>query len=81
MMRTSPAVSGGNPPWQFPSVETSPQGYARLGGALYLVVIAFGFFAEGVVANKLIVSGDAAATAHNIMASPMLGFITYYSGR
>ena len=55
-----------------PSVETSPQGYARLGGALYLVVIAFGFFAEGIVTNKLIVSGDAAATAHNIMASPML---------
>jgi hypothetical protein len=55
-----------------PSVETSPQVYARLGGALYLVVIAFGLFAEGFVTNKLIVSGDAAATAHNIMASPML---------
>ncbi|MGB9331449.1 MAG: DUF4386 family protein [Steroidobacteraceae bacterium] len=39
---------------------------------MYLVVIAFGFFAEGIVTNRLIVSGDAAATAHNIMASPML---------
>jgi len=55
-----------------PSVEASPQVYARLGGALYLVVIAFGGFAEGFVANKLIVSGDAAVTAQNIMASPML---------
>jgi hypothetical protein len=55
-----------------PSVETSPQLYARLGGALYLVVIAFGLFAEGFVNGKLIVSGDAAATAHNIMAAPML---------
>jgi hypothetical protein len=55
-----------------PSVETSPQVYARLGGALYLVVIVFGLFAEGVVNNMLIVSGDAAATAHNIMAAPRL---------
>jgi hypothetical protein len=55
-----------------PSVETSPQLYARLGGALYLVVIVFGLFAEGFVNDKLIVSGDAAATAHNIMAAPLL---------
>jgi hypothetical protein len=55
-----------------PSVETSPQLYARLGGALYLVVIVFGLFAEGFVSNKLIVSGNAAATAHNIMAAPLL---------
>jgi hypothetical protein len=55
-----------------PSVETSPQVYARVGGALYLLVIAFGLFAEGIVANKLIVSGDAATTAYNIMASPTL---------
>jgi hypothetical protein len=55
-----------------PAVETSPQLYARLGGALYLVVIVFGLFAEGFVNDKLIVSGDAAATAHNIMAAPTL---------
>jgi hypothetical protein len=55
-----------------PSVATSPQVYARLGGALYLVVIVFGLFAEGFVNDKLIVSGDAAATAHNIMAAPLL---------
>ena len=54
------------------SVENSPQRYARLGGVLYLAIIVLGAFAEGFVANKLVVSGDAAATAHNILASPGL---------
>src|SRR6202046_3003032 len=49
-----------------------PQRYARLGGALYLTIIVLGAFAEGFVGNKLIVSGDAAATAANILASPEL---------
>jgi len=50
------------------TVEISPQRYARLGGALYLAIIVLGSFAEGFVANKLLVPGDAAATAHNILA-------------
>jgi hypothetical protein len=54
------------------SVENFPQRYARMGGILYLAIIVFGAFAEGFVANKLVVSGDAAATAHNILASPGL---------
>ena len=54
------------------TVETSPQGYARLGGALYLVIIVLGAFAEGFVTGKLVVTGDAAATAQNIIASPLL---------
>jgi Domain of unknown function (DUF4386) len=54
------------------SVENSPQRYARLGGVLYLAIIVLGAFAEGFVANKLVVSGDAAATAHNLLASPGL---------
>jgi hypothetical protein len=54
------------------AVETSPQRYARIGGVLYLVIIALGAFAEGFVANKLVVPGDAATTAHNILASPVL---------
>jgi Domain of unknown function (DUF4386) len=54
------------------TVETSPQLYARIGGALYLIIIVFGAFAEGFVTNKLVVSGDAAATAQNILASPAL---------
>jgi Domain of unknown function (DUF4386) len=54
------------------TVEHSPQRYARIGGVLYLAIILLGGFAEGFVANKLVVSGDAATTAHNIMASPEL---------
>jgi hypothetical protein len=54
------------------TIATSPQVYARTGGALYLAIIILGAFAEGFVANKLIVPGDAAATAHNILASPEL---------
>lgn len=54
------------------SIEQSPQLYARVGGALYLAIIALGAFAEGYVANTLVVSGDAARTAHNILASSEL---------
>ncbi len=52
--------------------ETSPLLYARLGGALYLAIILLGVFAEGFVTSKLIVAGDTAATAHNILAAPLL---------
>ncbi|QDA61474.1 DUF4386 domain-containing protein [Hymenobacter jejuensis] len=52
--------------------KTSPQVYARIGGALYLVIIATGIFGELFVRGKLVVSGDATATAHNIMASQLL---------
>jgi hypothetical protein len=54
------------------TVEISPQRYARMGGALYLVIIVLGAFAEGFVSSTLVVPGDAATTAHNILASPML---------
>jgi hypothetical protein len=54
------------------SVEASPQAYARIGGALYLIIIVLGAFAEGFVANKLVAPGDIATTAHNIMGAPML---------
>jgi hypothetical protein len=54
------------------TVEQSPQRYARIGGGLYLAIIVLGAFAEGYVANRLIVSGDAATTAQNILASPGL---------
>jgi hypothetical protein len=51
------------------SFETSPQIYARTAGAIYLLVILFGIFSEGFVVNTLLVSGNPAATAHNIMGS------------
>ena len=54
------------------SIENSPMLYARLGGALYLAIILFGAFAEGFVTSKLVVAGDAAATARNILAAPEL---------
>ena len=50
----------------------SPQAYARIGGALYLVIIAAGLFAEAFVRSRLIVPADAANTATNILAHPML---------
>ena len=47
----------------------NPQYEARLGGILYLVVIVTAFFAELFVRSSLIVSNDAALTAHNLLAS------------
>ena len=52
--------------------ETSPVKYARIAGFLYLVIIVFGIFSEVFVRSRLIVTGDAAATASNILASPGL---------
>lgn len=49
-----------------------PQYEARLGGILYLVVIVTAFFAELFVRSSLIVSNDAALTAHNLLASERL---------
>lgn len=46
--------------------------YARIGGVIYLVIIMAGIFGEVFVRNALVVSGDAVATANNIMASPLL---------
>jgi uncharacterized protein DUF4386 len=54
------------------TIESSPQLYARIGGALYLIIIVIGLFGEVFVRGKLIASGDATATAKNIMASESL---------
>jgi len=53
------------------SVEASPQLYARTGGALYLILFVLGFFAQFTL-NKAVVSGNAAATATNIMSTESL---------
>lgn len=50
----------------------SPQAYARVGGILYLVIIAAGITGELFVRGSTVVSGNAAATARNVMASPAL---------
>jgi hypothetical protein len=46
--------------------------YARVAGILYLIIIIFGIFAEVFVRLKLIVTGNATATATNIMSSQPL---------
>jgi hypothetical protein len=48
------------------------QKLARIAGLLYLVIIAAGIFAQFFARQSLIVPGDAAATAGNIMASETL---------
>jgi hypothetical protein len=50
------------------SVAAVPQLYARLGGGLYLVIIALGIVAQVAVRDQLIVPRDAAATALNLTA-------------
>jgi hypothetical protein len=61
-----------------PNTENSPIVYARVAGALYLVIIILGLSSELLVRSGLIVWGDAAATAASISASPgvfRLGFV------
>ena len=54
------------------TVETSPQLYARIGGVLYLIIIVVGLCGEAFVRDRLTVSGDAAATAANIISHESL---------
>jgi hypothetical protein len=54
--------------------------YARVAGIAMLLTIIFGALGEAYIPGKLIVKGDAAATAANILTHPMLfrmGFATY----
>jgi len=50
----------------------SPRQLARIAGGLYLIIIVFGAFAIGYVPAVLVVPGDAAATAHNLLAHELL---------
>lgn len=50
----------------------SPQRYARIGGVLYLIIIAAGLSGELFVRGSLVVPGNAAATAANIVQSRYL---------
>lgn len=48
------------------------QTYARVAGILFVVSLVAGGFGEGYAPSKLVVSGDAGATAANITAHPLL---------
>lgn len=58
---------------------TSPVALARMTGILYLIIIICAGFSQGVVRSSLVIPGDAASTAANILASEglyRLGFVT-----
>ena len=60
--------------------EMSPRDKARLAGLFFLLTIIAGVFAQGFVSGRLVVSGDAAATANNILSHEALfrlGFAVY----
>lgn len=52
--------------------DASPRVLARIGGALYLIIIAFGIFGELFVRGRIIVWDDPVTTAENILASESL---------
>jgi len=52
--------------------KISAKTYAKIDGVLYLIIIAIGLWGEAFVREKLIVSGNAAATAANIRSMEWL---------
>src|ERR1035438_5187923 len=60
---------------------TSPRVRARIAGLLYLLAFLTGIFAQGFVTGRLVVDGDATATATNILTHRglfELGFTVYF---
>ena len=55
-------------PSRAPAAERSPLFYARVAGWIYLVAMALSMFTQVYVPAKIVVAGDVAATARNIIA-------------
>lgn len=55
-----------------PRGELSPRVKARLAGFIYLIIIVGGIFAQIFVRDRLVVGGDPAATANNILTHELL---------
>ncbi|MFC2952098.1 DUF4386 domain-containing protein [Marinicaulis aureus] len=55
-----------------PAIISEPQAYARFAGFNYFLIFVLAIFANFFVLSKLIVSGDAAATAANIASNESL---------
>jgi hypothetical protein len=63
-----------------PTESTDPatlQRYARIAGVAMLLSMIFGFLGEMYLPDRIIVAGDAAATAANIIGHPMLFRLTF----
>src|SRR5262249_41905696 len=63
-----------------PIPDTSPRLDARIAGGLYLIIIIGGFFSIGYVPSAMVVHGDPAETARNILAHELLfrlGFLAH----
>lgn len=51
------------------AVERPPLFYARVAGCIYLFAMAVSIFSQEFILGRIVVSGDVAATAHNIVRS------------
>lgn len=51
--------------------EVRPRALARLGGFLYLIIIVCGVGSEALVRSSLVVAGDPATTAENLLANEL----------
>jgi hypothetical protein len=60
-----------------PTDAATLQRYARIAGVAMLLTLIFGFLGEMYLPGRILVAGDAAATAANIIGHPMLFRLTF----